>query len=501
MPLFGIETEYGIAVEGKGASDLLAEARAVVRAYPGRSAGPWHYRGEDPRNDMRGFHVDKLNYDPEDAKFDDPQRKPLPVEEERADRVLVNGARLYNDHGHPEYATPECSSLLDLVTQDKAGERIVLAAAQARMAEGKTGRVEIFKNNTDFHGSSYGTHESYLMRREPAFSDVLAGLLPFFATRILYAGAGKMGVEPRGDKGIYQLSQRADFFTEEASVDTLHRRPLVNTRDEPHADPRLWRRLHVICGDANMSEYATALKVGTTYLVLSLLEMDWKPGLRLRNPVQAIKDISQDQSYRWLVEVADRGIMPAVDVQRIYLAAAQEKLSGRGADTDWTLREWARTLDGLEQDPLALSDRLDWVAKRSLLADYVESEGVGWDDEALPSYDLAYSNVDPDEGLYYALEQSGEMQRLTTDEAIHTAQTEAPESTRAAIRGGLVARFAENIGTVNWNRVVLRDGDESWAADLDDYLTPPSVAAAMARLNAAATLTDFLRDFRQKQGK
>ena len=501
MPLFGIETEYGIAVEGKGASDLLAESRAVVRAYPGRSAGPWHYRGEDPRNDMRGFHVDKLNYDPEDAKFDDPGRKPLPVEEERADRVLVNGARLYNDHGHPEYATPECSSLLDLVTQDKAGERIVLAAAQARMAEGATGRVEIFKNNTDFHGSSYGTHESYLMRREPAFADVLAGLLPFFATRILYAGAGKMGVEPRGDKGVYQLSQRADFFTEEASVDTLHRRPLVNTRDEPHADPRQWRRLHVICGDANMSEYATALKVGTTYLVLSLLEMDWKPGLRLRNPVQAIKDISQDQSYKWLVEVADKGLMPAVDVQRVYLAAAQEKLAGRGADTDWTLREWARTLDGLEQDPLALGDRLDWVAKRSLLADYVESESVGWDDEALPSYDLAYSNVDPDEGLYYALEQSGEMQRLTTDAAIDAAQTEAPASTRAAIRGGLVARFAENIGTVNWNRVVLRDGDESWAADLDDYLTPQSVAAAMAHLNAAATLTDFLRDFRQKQGK
>ena len=501
MPLFGIETEYGIAVEGKGASDLLAESRAVVRAYPGRSAGPWHYRGEDPRNDMRGFHVDKLNYDPEDAKFDDPQRKPLPVEEERADRVLVNGARLYNDHGHPEYATPECASLLDLVTQDKAGERIVLAAAQARMAAGGTGRVEIFKNNTDFHGSSYGTHESYLMRRDPPFADVLAGLLPFFATRILYAGAGKMGVEPRGDKGVYQLSQRADFFSEEASVDTLHRRPLVNTRDEPHADPREWRRLHVICGDANMSEYATALKVGTTYLVISLLETGWKPALRLRNPVQAIKDVSKDPSYKWLVQIADRGLMPAVDVQRLYLAAAQEKFAGRGADTDWTLREWEQTLDGLERDPLALGDRLDWVAKRALLADYVEAEGVGWDDEALPSFDLAYSNVDPDEGLYYALEQAGEMQRLTTDEAIRTAQTQAPETTRAAIRGALVARFADNIGTINWNRVVLRDGDESWMADLDDYLTPQTVAAAMAQLNAAANLTEFLRDFRQKQGK
>jgi len=501
LPLFGIETEYGIAVEGKGAGDLVEEARAVVRAYPGLSAGPWYYRGEDPRNDMRGFHVDKLNYDPEDAKFDEPTLKPLPVEEERADRVLINGARFYNDHGHPEYATPECNSLLDLVTHDKAGERIALAAARARTAQEGAGRVDIFKNNTDFHGSSYGTHESYLMQREVPFADVLTGLLPFFATRILYAGAGKMGVEPNGERGVYQISQRADFFTEEASVDTLHRRPLVNTRDEPHADPRLWRRLHVICGDANMSEYATALKVGTTYLVLSLLEYGWRAPLRLRSPVQAIKDISRDQSYRWLSDVQDKGLMPAVDIQRLYLSAAQERLAGRGPDTDWTLREWARTLDALERDPLSLGDRLDWVAKRALLADYVESEGVGWDDEALPSFDLAYGNVDPDEGLYYALEQAGEMQRLTNDAAIAAAMAEAPSATRAAVRGALVERFADNIGGISWNRVVLRDGEESWMADLDDYLTPQAVAAALSQISAAPTLTDFLRDFRQKQGK
>jgi proteasome accessory factor PafA2 len=501
LPLYGIETEYGISVEGKGAADLMAESRAVVRAYPGRSAGPWHYRSEDPRNDMRGFHVDKLNYDPEDAKFDDPNRKPLPVEEERADRVLTNGARLYNDHGHPEYATPECASLLDLVIHDKAGERVLWAAAQARSEQDGVGRVQIFKNNTDFHGSSYGTHESYLMSREPAFADVLSVLLPFFATRILYAGAGKMGIEPNGNKSVYQLSQRADFFTEEASVDTLHRRPLVNTRDEPHTDPRLWRRLHVICGDANMSEFATAMKAGTTSLVLALIESGWHAPLRLRNPVQAIKDISRDPSYKWLVEVQDKGSMPAVEVQRVYLAAAKERLTGRGADTDWTLRSWEQTLDALERDPLSLSDRLDWVAKRSLLAEYVESENVGWDDEALPSYDLAYCNVDPDESLYYALEQAGEMVRLTDDAAIEAACTQAPANTRAALRGLLVDRFPEQIGSAGWNRVILREGDESWAADLDDYLTPQSVAGALSQLAAAPTLTDVLREFRQKQSK
>ena len=497
MPLFGTETEYGIAVEGKGASDLLAESRAVVKAYAGRIACPWYYKGEDPRNDMRGFHVDKLTVDPEDAKLDAPHQKMLPVEEERADRVLVNGARFYNDHGHPEYSTPECASLFDLVAHDKAGEKIVLAAARARMEKPGVGQVHIFKNNTDFHGSAYGTHENYLISRETPFAQLLSGLLPFFATRIIYAGAGKLGIEPRGDAGLYQLSQRADFFTEEASVDTLHRRPIVNTRDEPHADPRRWRRLHVICGDANMSEYATALKIGTTYLATSLLETGWSPWVRLKSPTQAIKRISRDQTYQWQVE-AETGTISAIDIQRVYLAAAKEKLAGRGFDTDWTLREWERTLDGLEADPLSLGDRIDWVAKRSLLADYAESEGIGWDDETLPSFDLAYSNVDPDESLYYALEQAGEMVRLTSDAAVETARTEPPANTRAAIRGYIVDKFSDSVGLIGWNRIVLRTEGESWMVNLDNYLTPGAVAEAMADIRAADTLENLVCRFRER---
>ncbi|MGI4791457.1 MAG: proteasome accessory factor PafA2 family protein, partial [Janthinobacterium lividum] len=287
-----------------------------------------------------------------------------------------------------------------------------------------------------------------------------------------------------------------DFFTEEASVDTLHRRPLVNTRDEPHADPRLWRRLHVICGDANMSEYATALKIGTTYLVTSLLEQGWQPWVRLKQPAEAIKQVSRDQSHKWQVE-AETGTISAVDIQRVYLAAAKEKLAGRGFDTDWTLTEWERTLDALETDPLSLSDRIDWVAKRSLLADYVESEGVAWNDETLPSFDLAYSNVDPDEGLYYALEQAGEMVRLTNDRIVETAQTEPPANTRAAIRGYLVDKFSDSIGVLGWNKVVLRTETESWVADLDDYLTPTSVADAMATIKSADSLEDLVRHFRE----
>jgi len=495
LPLFGTETEYGIAVEGKSAGDLVVESRAVVRAYRGKIACPWYYKGEDPRNDMRGFHVDKLNFDPEDAKLDTPGHPPLPVEEERADRVLVNGARLYNDHGHPEYSTPECASLHDLVAHDKAGERIVLEAARARSEQPGAGRVRIFKNNTDFHGSSYGTHENYLIPRETPFPQLLSGLLPFFATRIIYVGAGKIGIEPNGNKGVYQLSQRADFFSEEASVDTLHRRPLVNTRDEPHTDPRAWRRLHVICGDANMSEYATALKMGTAYLTLSLLEAGWQPSVKLKKPTEAIQSVSRDPTYKWLVQ-SEAGSIGAVDVQRVYLAAAKERLGGRGADTDWTLREWERTLDALESDPLSLGDRLDWVAKRALLADYVESEGVGWDDETLPSFDLAYSDVDPDEGLYYALEQAGEMVRLTDDGAVEAAQTQPSANTRAAIRGHLVEKYADAIGVVGWNKVVLRTEDESWMVDLDDYLTPAAVAQALTDLQDADSLQDLIHRFR-----
>lgn len=491
MPLFGTETEYGIAVEGRGASELVGESRSLVRAYAGKAAGPWHYRGEDPRNDMRGFHVDRLAQDPEDAKFD-VDHKPLPVEEERADRVLTNGARLYNDHGHPEYSTPECASLLDLVTHDKAGERVVLECARARMQAPGVGQISIFKNNTDFHGSSYGTHENYLVSRETPFADLLAGLLPFFATRIIYAGAGKVGSESRGPAGVYQLSQRADFFTEEASVDTLYRRPLVNTRDEPHADPRRWRRLHVICGDANMSEFATALKIGTTYLVTSLLEQGWKPSVTLRSPVQAIRAISHDETYAWLAEREGGGTIPAVDVQRVYLAAAKVRLAGRGPDTDWTLKAWEETLDALDRNPLSLCDRLDWVAKRSLLADYVEASNTTWKDDSLASFDLAYSNIDPDEGLYYALEQAGEMIRLTDDAAIARAMTVPPETTRAAIRGEIVSRFADKVGVAGWNRVVLRDGDESWMVDLDDYLTPDDVRPALGRLREAKDLREFI---------
>jgi len=494
MRLNGTEVEYGMLVEGKGPSDQMDQAAALVRACALPHVTGWDYRVEDPRSDLRGYRVKQLAVDPEDARYDRacPER---PAEDLRSDRVLVNGARLYNDHGHPEYATPECVSLRELVAHERAGERIVLECARAH-AERLGVPVRIYKNNTDFHGMSYGAHESYLFAREVPFERLQAGLIPFLVTRQIYAGAGKVGVEPpETDGALFQLSQRADFCAEEASVDTLYRRPILNTRDEPHADPRRHRRLHVICGDANLSPFALRLKVGATALVLSLLEKGWQPPFALRKPVDAIKHVSRDPELRWLVETDDGRTIPAVDVQRIYLAAARE----RGVDAFPEYREvaadWEETLNALERDPFSLADRLDWVAKRQLLEVYREAEGLSWDDATLRSLDLEYHNIDPEEGLFYALEAEGAIRPVVTEEETRRAMHTPPAGTRAAARGACVARFGPAIRAISWNHILL-DGA---FLDLGSLVTRPGegdgvperVAEAVAAIERAASPADL----------
>jgi len=503
--IFGLETEYGLLVQGSGPEELMEESRLLVAAYPGVWAGPWDYRSEDPRRDTRGFRVDHLSYDHTDAAYDRPDRgSHLTGEQQRSDRVLANGARLYNDHGHPEYSTPECRSLRDLVAHDRAGERIILECA--RLREREIGRaVSLFKNNTDFHGASYGCHENYLCRRDVPFEKLLNGLLPFLVTRILFAGAGKTGVEtgggPLAKECLFQLSQRADFFTEIASVDTLAKRPIFNTRDEPHADPRLWRRLHVICGDANLSEFATALKVGTTSLVLDLIESGWEPLFRLRDPVKALQSVSRDPSFRWLVELDDGRTLRATDLQRIYLRDAQALLAGGDVDTDWTLREWERVLADLDRDPFAAEDRLDWVAKRKLLETYIEAEGLWWEDPALRSLDLAYHDLDADQGLYAALEEAGQIVRLVDEERITCSTQRPPSDTRAAVRGELVRRFGPEAARIGWSRVGFKGGDRPHWAPLPVELGSEGVSALLSRLGAVKTVPEALRCLREESGE
>lgn len=483
--LFGIETEYGIAVEGADASALIEESRQVVKAFAGRYAQPWNYTQENPRNDVRGFQVEKLSQDSIDAQFDRASQRASSPSEDRCNRVLVNGARLYNDHGHPEYATPECADLRTLVAHDAAGERIILECAAAHAAE--TGKaVSIFKNNTDFHGASYGTHESYLLRRHVSWDTVVRNLAPFLATRILYAGAGKVGCEEKGASANYQISQRADFFQVLQSVDTLANRPLVNTRDEPHGDAALWRRLHVIAGDANMSHTATALRVGATNIVASLIESGWRVPVVLRDPVQAIKQISRDQSYRWLVQSEIGDTVPAIEIQRLYLHAAQQaQLPG----TEWILAEWEEILDGLELDPLSLGDRLDWVAKRNLLDEFAESEGLDWKTDALTlqSLDLAYCNADESESLYGGLVEAGAMRILVTEDEIEAARCEAPRNTRAALRSVIVRRFADKVRAASWGGFVLEGGEETVGVELPET---GDFSALAVQLESASSVYD-----------
>lgn len=492
MPLFGIETEYGIAVEGKSAHDLMQESVELVRAYAGpHVADRWNYRGEDPRRDMRGFTVDHLSHDPDDAQFDAPGARPMSMTEERSDRVLANGARFYNDHGHPEYSTPECAGLRDLVAHDRAGERIVWECARRRMAEADLA-VSLYKNNTDYHGASYGCHEGYLMRRDVPPDRLIQGMIPFLVTRQIFAGAGK--VSGPNEPGFH-LSQRAEYISVEASVDTLHNRPIMNTRDEPHATPRMFRRLHVIVGDANLCEWATAAKVGTTSLVVRLLEEGWDLPIRLQNPINAIKEISRDRALRWLVTLSDGRTMDAVDLQRIYLEEAKSRLTGQSPDSDWALVEWEAVLDALEKDIVLAADRVDWIAKRQLLEQYMEEERVGWEDPIMQSLDLAYHDLDPESGLYLGMEAAGDMRRLVTDRRIEAAMECPPEDTRAYLRGMFVRQFAPAVRSIGWNGVAFEHEGEHLLFDMNP-LVEENVRVLNEEMSRAAALNDVIQVIR-----
>lgn len=459
--LFGIETEYGITLESAEQIDPVKESIELIKNYRRDPFLPlWDYNGEDPFRDERGFRAKHLNNHPdevEEEKKDQERSAKQPgrsFREIKSDRILINGARLYNDHAHPEYSTPECQNLFDLVAHDKAGERILQKCAERRSQElGE--RVILYKNNTDFYGHSYGCHDNYLMAREVPFDYLKTCILPFFVTRQIFAGAGKIGIETEAGlatPGHFQLTQRSDFFHVEASVDTMHKRPIVNTRDEPHADPATYRRLHGIVGDANMSEYATALKIGTTALVIDLIEQRLVPtAFAIANPIDTIKTISHDQTYRWMLQKIDGKMISAIDHQREYLALAQKHLAHQNSDTDWVLTQWEETLDALENDPMTLIDRLDWVAKKWLLETFVESENIEWEDPWLQSIDLEYHNIDLEEGLFYGLQ----MQRVVTDEQIRTAIHTPPLDTRAYFRGTSLNRFEDAIKTVQWDSITF----------------------------------------------
>jgi Pup amidohydrolase len=462
IPLLGLETEYGIIREDLEDSDPVEESMKLLKSCAQKSVfGKWAYAQENSHQDMRGFRVNSLAQDEEEDEFcaQDRQR-PYSYLEMKCDRVLANGARFYNDHTHPEYSTPECNSLFSLVAHDVAGERIVAESTNLRNQEIGEKVVQVFKNNTDYSGHSYGTHDNYLVPRHIPFDILVKGLVPFQVTRQLYAGAGKVGSEnpkTKDYKGI-QLAQRSDFIETILSIETMTQRPIINTRDEPHASRNQYRRLHLIMGDANMSAYATALKVGSTLLVLNLIASGASlPDIELENPVEDVLRVSQDINA--IMKINSGNSITALEIQESYLDAVDNNYSGENKELDWVIKEWKRTLNELKHNPEKLSDRIDWAIKKKLFTEFMETENMDWDDPMLQSLDLEYHNLDPDRGLYRGLEQENEVHSLLTEEEISRAIKFPPEGTRAKIRGEAVRKESEKIKKIHWTGIEFNNGD------------------------------------------
>lgn len=495
--VFGIETEYGITVDGMEGLDVVRESIEIVRSYTEHGASmKWDYDLEDPHQDARGFRAAELLQDTDEASYYELDKsRPLSFEEIKSDLVLSNGARFYNDHAHPEYSTPECTTLREIVAQDKAGERILAECARRRNTKLPEGcMTRLYKNNTDFIGHSYGCHDNYLMSRVVPWDRIVRDVIPFLVTRQIFAGAGKMGVEGEdsaGQQGVFQIAQRSDFFSVLCSIDTMNRRPLVNTRDEPHADSALYRRFHVIIGDANMSEFATALKIGTTALVLDLIERGEAPQLELANPIEATKSISRDQHYDWIVELQDGRKISAIDIQRLYLAAARASLDAHDPDTAWLLQQWESVLNDLQEDVMQCRDRLDWVAKKFLLSTLQEAERLEWDNPWLQSIDLEYHNVALEHGLHYELVRSGQMQRVISEDDIRHAIFQPPDSTRAFFRGRAVAKFNHEITAIQWDELTFRNSEGTRSVQLRHPAHDPGIEQLNSLIREARDFAAF----------
>jgi proteasome accessory factor A len=453
--VMGTETEYGIAAAGQPDFNPVLSSSMLISSYAGSLRKiRWDYEDESPMRDARGF-------EPQ------PGREMSDEDLGLANVILPNGARYYVDHAHPEYSTPECLSPRALVVHDKAGERILERSLEVLAAEmPQAPRVSIYKNNSDGKGNSYGTHENYLVDRATPFADIVRDLTPFFVSRQVFTGAGKVGFEGSWDDRAaagYQLTARADFFETEVGLETTLKRPIINTRDEPHADPEKYRRLHVIVGDANRCEVAMFLKVGTTAIVLKMIEDGFLPDFSLVNPVQAIHEVSRDLDLALEIELIDGRRMSALQLQLEYLELARKYVDREDdtPDNREVIARWESVLDGLQRDPMALVAQLDWVAKLRVLEGYRQRDALGWGDPKLRAIDLQYHDVRRDKGLYDRLAAAGKVERLTTDDEVERAVMEPPEDTRAFFRGRCISRYPEAIAAASWDSVILDAGRES----------------------------------------
>ncbi|WP_166852140.1 depupylase/deamidase Dop [Isoptericola sp. BMS4] len=531
----GIETEYGVLSPGRPLANPMLMSSQVVMTYralaprPGtRPPARWDYDDEDPLQDARGFHLQRASAHPSlltddpsrpapagpsadvppahdgagvpggtpasarvsaasgprergrrsEARAQEPQEVERPAAEEyddpsAANCILTNGARLYVDHAHPEYSSPEVTGPRDGVLWDVAGERVMLAAVRS-LAQVPGGEIVLYKNNVDGKGASYGTHENYLVDRRLAFSTLVEMLTPFLVTRQVFAGSGRVGLGPTGADPGFQISQRADYIEAEVGLETTLRRPIVNTRDEPHADRTRWRRLHLILGDANLFEVATYLKLGTTSLVLWVAEhLDEiaeagvparaeLAALRLADPVGDVQRVSRDLDLGRSLELADGRRLTALEIQQAYRDVVVRSVAAMGgaeasadAETADVLARWGSVLDRLATDPASCVREVEWVAKRRLLERMRSRDSLEWDHPRLHALDLQWTDVRPERGVYHRLVASGAVERLVDETSVADAVHHPPADTRAWFRGEVMERYADEVSAASWDSVIF----------------------------------------------
>lgn len=481
--IVGLETEFGILEEGAPYANPVVLSAQVVEAVAaeglgngGAGAVRWDYHGEDPLNDARGYRRDRASAHPSQLT-DDPEflapsgdavleslARPSEAELRRpraANTVITNGARVYVDHAHPEYSAPETSTPRQAALYDRAGE-LVMAEAMDIIARREGRDVRLYKNNVDGKGASYGSHENYLIARHVDFDAIVRCFTPFFVTRPIICAAGRVGIGQRSQQAGFQISQRADYVENDVGLETTFDRPIINTRDEPHADAALYRRLHVIGGDANQFDVSLLLKVGTTSLLAWMLETgaDLTPldACILADPVEATWAVSHDPTLTTTLAMADGSAKTALEIQRIYLETIEEAVRAAGeadADTAEVLSRWRQVLDALANGIFGAAAQVEWVAKYQLLESMRARAGLSWDDDKLRALDLQWHDLRPERSIVARLRAAGRVETLFSDDELAAAAVHAPATTRAYLRGGLIASFPGKVAAAGWDGIVL----------------------------------------------